>query len=83
MGRFDLELVTRGLTNGAPERKMGIKASNTTEVYFDNVRIPAENVIGEIGEGFKVAMNVLNSGRFGMGAVLNGTQKELIHRAID
>jgi len=43
----------RGVTNGAPERKMGIKASNTTEVYFDNVRIPAENVIGEVGEGFK------------------------------
>ena len=57
MALFILILVAnlniRGVTNGTPERKMGIKASNTTEVYFDNVRIPAENVIGEVGEGFK------------------------------
>merc|ERR1712227_452510 len=83
MTAFIVERSFGGVTNGAPERKMGIKASNTTEVYFDNVPIPAENVIGEIGGGFKVAMNVLNSGRFGMGAVLNGTQKQLIHRAAD
>ena len=44
-------------------------------MYFDDTPIPAENVVGEIGGGFKVAMNVLNSGRFGMGAALNGTQK--------
>ena len=83
MTAFIVERSFGGVTNGAPERKMGIKASNTTEVYFDNVPIPAENVIGEIGGGFKVAMNVLNSGRFGMGAVLNGTQKKLINRAAD
>ena len=52
-------------------------------MYFDDVIIPAENVIGEIGEGFKVAMEVLNSGRFGMGSTLNGTQKGLIERAVE
>lgn len=41
---------------------MGIKASNTAEVYFENVKIPVENVLGEVGEGFKVAMQILNNG---------------------
>ena len=40
---------------------MGIKASNTAEVYFDGVRVPAENVLGEVGGGFKVAMHILNT----------------------
>jgi len=83
MAAFIVERAFGGVTNGPPEKKMGIKASNTTEVFFDNVPVPADNLIGEIGEGFKVAMNVLNSGRFGMGAVLNGTQKQLIKRAVD
>lgn len=61
-----------GLTNGPPMKKMGIKVSNTAEVYFDNVKIPAENVIGEVGDGFKVAMNILNNGRYGMGCALSG-----------
>ena len=43
-------------TTGPPEKKMGIKCSNTAEVYFENTPIPAENVIGGVGEGFKVAM---------------------------
>ena len=43
---------------GPPEKKMGIKCSNTAEVYFENTPIPAENVIGGVGEGFKVAMQV-------------------------
>jgi alkylation response protein AidB-like acyl-CoA dehydrogenase len=41
---------------GPPEKKMGIKCSNTAEVYFENTPIPAENVLGGVGEGFKVAM---------------------------
>lgn len=45
-----------GLTSGPPMKKMGINASNTTEVYFDNVKIPVEDVIGQVGDGFKVAM---------------------------
>uniref|UniRef100_A0AAX7TWF1 Very long-chain specific acyl-CoA dehydrogenase, mitochondrial n=1 Tax=Astatotilapia calliptera TaxID=8154 RepID=A0AAX7TWF1_ASTCA len=68
---------------GPPEKKMGIKASNTAEVYFDNVRVPAECVLGEIGGGFKVAMNILNNGRFGMAAALSGTMKNVIAKAVD
>lgn len=44
---------------------MGIKCSNTAEVYFEDVKIPVENVLGGEGNGFKVAMNILNNGRFG------------------
>ena len=56
MTAFVVERSFGGVSHGAPEKKMGIKASNTAEVYFDNVPIPAENVIGEIGEGFKVSL---------------------------
>lgn len=44
---------------------MGIKCSNTAEVYYEDVKIPIENVLGGEGNGFKVAMNILNNGRFG------------------
>ncbi|XP_042372529.1 very long-chain specific acyl-CoA dehydrogenase, mitochondrial-like, partial [Plectropomus leopardus] len=68
---------------GPPEKKMGIKASNTAEVYFDNVRVPADCLLGEVGGGFKVAMNILNNGRFGMAAALSGTMKGVITKAVD
>ena len=61
---------------------MGIKASNTAEVYFDNVRVPADCLLGELGGGFKVAMNILNNGRFGMAAALSGTMKGVISKAV-
>lgn len=61
---------------------MGIKASNTAEVYFENVRVPAECVLGEVGGGFKVAMNILNNGRFGMAAALSGTMKGVLAKAV-
>lgn len=62
---------------------MGIKCSNTAEVYFENTPIPAENVIGGIGEGFKVAMQILNNGRFGMAAALSGTMRAGIKKAVE
>lgn len=43
-----------GITSGPPEKKMGIKASNTTDIFFDGVKIPNENVLGGVGNGFKV-----------------------------
>lgn len=62
---------------------MGIKCSNTAEVYFEDVKVPNENVLGGIGNGFKVAMNILNNGRFGMAAALSGTMKFSIKKAIE
>ncbi|BFF95062.1 very long-chain specific acyl-CoA dehydrogenase mitochondrial [Drosophila madeirensis] len=78
---FIVERSFGGVTNGAPEKKMGIRASNTTEVYFEDVKIPIENILGEEGDGFKVAMNILNNGRFGMGATLSGTMQKCIEIA--
>ncbi|XP_057656390.1 very long-chain specific acyl-CoA dehydrogenase, mitochondrial [Diorhabda carinulata] len=80
---FIVERSFGGVTNGAPEKKMGIKCSNTAEVYYDNVKVPAENLLGGLGNGFKVAMNILNNGRFGMAAALSGTMKACIKKAVD
>ncbi|XP_077663078.1 LOW QUALITY PROTEIN: very long-chain specific acyl-CoA dehydrogenase, mitochondrial [Eretmochelys imbricata] len=69
--------------SGPPEKKMGIKASNTAEVHFEGVQVPAENVLGPPGSGFKVAMNILNNGRFGMAAALAGTMRGVIGKAVE
>jgi len=80
---FIVERKFGGVTNGPPEKKMGIKCSNTAEVYFENTPIPVENVLGGIGNGFKVAMAILNNGRFGMGAALSGTMRTVITKAAE
>ncbi|CAG5132308.1 unnamed protein product, partial [Candidula unifasciata] len=80
---FIVERSFGGVTSGPPEKKMGIKASNTAEVYFENVRVPVENVLGGVGDGFKVAMNILNNGRFGMAAALAGTMRSCISKAAE
>lgn len=67
-----------GVSTGPHEDKMGLRASSTTTLMFDNVRVPKENIIGEVGKGFKVAMNVLNSGRTGLGGGCIGGMKRLI-----
>lgn len=61
---------------------MGIRASNTAEVHFEGVRVPAENVLGVPGGGFKVAMNILNNGRFGMAAAMAGTMRGVLAKAV-
>ncbi|XP_048347747.1 complex I assembly factor ACAD9, mitochondrial [Sphaerodactylus townsendi] len=75
---FIVERAFGGITNGKPEDKLGIRGSNTCEVHFENTKVPIENVVGEIGGGFKVAMNILNSGRFSMGSASAGMLKKLI-----
>ncbi len=80
-GHVTAFIVTRdmpGVSTGPHEDKMGLRASNTTTVMFDNVRVPASHVLGEVGKGFKVAMNVLNSGRTGLGGGATGSMKRLI-----
>ncbi|KAM5148171.1 complex I assembly factor ACAD9, mitochondrial [Mantella aurantiaca] len=75
---FIVERAFGGVTHGKPEDKLGIRGSNTCELHFENTKIPIENVIGEVGGGFKVAMNILNSGRFSMGSASAGMIKKLI-----
>ncbi|UJR81024.1 acyl-CoA dehydrogenase family protein [Sandaracinus amylolyticus] len=72
-----------GVKNGPNEEKMGIRGSSTTEIFFDDVRVPAGNVIGEAGRGFKVAMEVLNNGRLGLAAGCVGASKRLIDMATE
>lgn len=80
---FIVERGFGGVSSGPPEKKMGIKCSNTTEVYYEDVKIPIENVLGKEGEGFKIAMNILNSGRFGMAMTMAGTMRMCIQKATD
>lgn len=83
MTAFIVERAFGGVTNGPPEKKMGIRCSNTTTVSYDNVRIPKENVISTVGGGFKVAVSILNNGRFGMATMLTGTMKVVIKAATE
>ncbi|MFZ5438690.1 MAG: acyl-CoA dehydrogenase family protein [Myxococcota bacterium] len=74
-------IVTRdmpGVSTGPHEDKMGLRASNTTTVIMDNVRVPRSHVLGEVGKGFKVAMKILNSGRTGLGGGAVGAMKKMI-----
>jgi len=69
---FLVERKFGGITSGKPEDKLGIRGSNTTELHFDQTPVPVENVLGEVGGGFKIAVNILNSGRFSMGSASAG-----------
>ena len=71
-----------GVTHGPHEDKMGIRASSTTAMFFDNVRVPRANILGEEGKGFKVAMSILNHGRTGLGSGAVGGQKKLLAKSI-
>jgi alkylation response protein AidB-like acyl-CoA dehydrogenase len=80
-GKITAFIVTRdmiGVSSGPHEDKMGIRASSTTTVRFDNTRVPADCVLGEVGKGFKVAMSILNAGRTGLGGGSVGAMKKLI-----
>jgi alkylation response protein AidB-like acyl-CoA dehydrogenase len=72
---FLVERTTEGLSIGAEEKKMGVKGSSTTQVILDNAKVPVENLLGEIGKGHKIAFNVLNVGRFKLGAGVTGASK--------
>jgi alkylation response protein AidB-like acyl-CoA dehydrogenase len=73
---FLVERTFDGLVVGAEEKKLGIKGSSTTQIILDNCQVPVENVLGEIGKGHKIAFNVLNVGRFKLGAAVTGAAKE-------
>jgi len=70
-----------GFSRGEPLRKMGAKGSNQAELHFRDVRVPPENVLGELGGGFKLAMRILNSGRQGLSAGAAGGVKQCLRMA--
>ena len=75
---FLVERAFPGVNPGAEEKKMGIKGSSTTAVYFDYVHVPVENVLGEIGRGHIIAFNILNLGRLMLGPFTVGGAKEVL-----
>jgi alkylation response protein AidB-like acyl-CoA dehydrogenase len=84
--KFTALLVERawpGVSTGAEEKKMGIKGSSTTAVYFDNVRVPVENVLGEIGRGHIIAFNILNLGRLKLGPFAVGGSKNVLALSLE
>jgi len=79
---FLVERTTEGLSVGPEEKKLGIKGSSTTQIILDDARVPVENVLGEIGKGHKIAFNVLNVGRFKLGAAVTGAAKRALEVGI-
>ena len=77
---FIVDAKTEGVSLNAEEHKMGIKGSSTRQVFFNNVKIPAENLLGERNQGFKIALNILNIGRIKLaGGVLGGSKESINH----
>ena len=79
---FLVERAFGGVTSGAEENKMGLKGSSTTAVYFENVRVPAANVLGEIGRGHIIAFNILNIGRLKLGTTAVAGAKRVLELSI-
>ncbi|MBA3247121.1 MAG: acyl-CoA dehydrogenase family protein, partial [Pyrinomonadaceae bacterium] len=71
-----------GLSTGGEEHKMGIKGSSTRALILSDVKTPVENLLGEVGKGAKIAFNILNIGRFKLGAMCLGGMKLMIHDAV-
>lgn len=75
---FIVERGTEGFTQGPEEHKMGIKGSSTVQLYFQDAKVPVENVLGEIGKGHKIAFNILNIGRLKLcAAALGGARRSM------
>ena len=79
---FVIEKGTAGLTPGKKEDKLGIRASDTCELYFENCRVPKENMIGKDGEGFTIAMKALGGGRIGIAAQALGLSRAALDAAV-
>ncbi len=79
---FIVERDMPGFTLGAEEPKLGIKGSSTRQIYMENVKVPVDNVLGEIGKGHLIAFNVLNIGRFKLCVLCTGGSKNSIESAV-
>ena len=80
---FIVEKGFKGVAMGKPENKLGIRASDTCELYFDNVKVPKENLIGKEGEGFKIALATLDGGRIGIAAQALGIAQASLDESIN
>lgn len=82
LSAFIVEKAFGGITLGAEEKKLGIKGSSTVQVFFSDCPVPVENMLSERGKGFKIALNILNSGRIKLAAGTTGGSKFAITQAV-
>ncbi len=80
---FIVERGTEGFTQGPEEHKMGIKGSSTVQLYFQDCKVPVENVLGEVGKGHKIAFNILNIGRLKLAAAALGGSKRALTGTVE
>ncbi|MBS4753393.1 acyl-CoA dehydrogenase family protein [Nocardioides sp. zg-ZUI104] len=83
LSAFVVPADTAGMSFGAPEKKMGLHCDVTTQVIFDDARVPAANLIGEEGAGMKVALSALDAGRLGIAAVATGIAQGALAYAVE
>lgn len=82
LSAFIVEKAFGGITLNPEEHKMGIKGSSTRQVFFNDVKVPVENLLSERGNGFKIAVNILNIGRIKLAGAAIGGSKEVITQAV-
>lgn len=82
LSAFIVERDYPGVVIGPDEHKMGIKGSSTAQIYFNDVRVPVENLLGKRGEGFRIALNILHMGRIKLGASVIGSAKKAINDSV-
>ena len=79
---FIVEKSFEGFSVGKKENKLGIRASSTTELILEDCRVPKENVLGEVGKGYKVSIETLNEGRIGIGAQMIGIARGALEASL-
>ena len=80
LSAFIVERAWDGVTMNPEEKKMGIKGSSTRQIFYNDVKVPVENMLGKRGEGFRIALNILHLGRIKLGAtVVGGAKRAILH----
>jgi len=82
LSAFIVERGFEGITINPEEKKMGIKGSSTCQIFFNDVKVPVENMLGKRGEGFRIALNILHMGRIKLGANVIGFAKKTIEQSV-
>lgn len=82
LSAFIVEKNWEGVVINAEEKKMGIKGSSTTQIFYNDVKVPVENLLGKRGEGFRIALNILHIGRIKLGATVIGAAKRAITQSV-
>lgn len=82
LSAFIVERAWDGVVINPEEKKMGIKGSSTTQIFYNDVKVPVENLLGKRGEGFRIALNILHIGRIKLGATVIGAAKSAINHSV-